>query len=207
MSFIRIFFAFIFLFNFAEALNIKDLGFQVFLISNNSEFKMSNNKIKNKILQNYQLKIITDKTLTKGEIYYLKIHCDIDNITKSTTDYQSELENIIIKIDTKSPKIINIFFTNQIAKKVNIIINPIHIFEFEMFYKDRNIISGISYGIIFCAFLYSLITYFNTRFRSFLYYSLMQLLIFISLLQNYYFSSKAYTFANEEMNMNWVIYV
>jgi len=48
-------------------------------------------------------------------------------------------------------------------------------------------IYGISFGIIFCAFLYSLIIYFNTKYKSFLYYSAMQFFLVLT-----FFNKKNY---------------
>ena len=51
---------------------------------------------------------------------------------------------------------------------------------------NEETIFGISFGIIFCAFLYSLIIYINTKYKSFLYYSLMQFFLFSSLFNKKY---------------------
>ena len=55
-----------------------------------------------------------------------------------------------------------------------------------MYLMSEETLFGISFGIIFCAFLYSLIIYFNTRYKSFLYYSLMQFFLFLSLFNKKY---------------------
>jgi len=59
---------------------------------------------------------------------------------------------------------------------------------------------GISFGIIFCAFLYSSIIYLNTRYKSFLYYSLMQFFLVLTL-----FNKKNYEQLNNLFQANDII--
>lgn len=205
MSFIKILFFFIILSSYLHALNIKNLGIAVYLISEEKEQKILKQRYKKKELHDYKLKITVNKDLIKEETYYLKIRCEAENIFKSNIAYKRDINNIILKINKTSPKEIYLSFKNEDKKTLDILINPIHSFEFENIYEYRNVIAGISYGIIFCAFLYSFIIYLNTHFRSLLYYGLMQLFLVITLLQSHYFSTKTYDFVKEEMITDYLV--
>lgn len=182
-----------------NAISLEEANLEVFLLENNNSNKIKNYKTSHKALKDYKIKILINKKTLKDESYYLKISCNVSDISKANTDYEIEFDNIIIKIDKHSKEEINIYFQSKQIKDINIIASPIHSFEYENLYKYRNLISGLSYGIIFCAFLYSLIIYINTGFISLLYYALLQLFLASNLGLNHYFSISSVEFLNKDI--------
>ncbi|RXJ99206.1 histidine kinase [Arcobacter sp. CECT 8986] len=159
------------------------------LLIKNRFIKIDDDKIFNQLkdfdfekqkLKKATIKITLDKELLKNKEFYLKIICDSKNIKNTNIKYKNFSDFIIIKVDKSSSK--NIFLTFEYPKKQQLKFALIRYnsFEYKYLQKKENLLYGLAYGIIFCAFLYNFAIFLYTKQKSFLYYSLMQFcLIFI----------------------------
>ena len=99
---------------------------------------------------------------------------------------------MLIKLDDKQKNELIFQYKYETPKRAEFRWNTITDFEYTYLLKYEGILYGVSYGIIFCAFLYYLIIYFSSKIKHFLYYSLMQLFVLFSLIGFVYFSYQPY---------------
>jgi len=184
----------------------------VFFICTSFSYAVFNNKVINNIhikdnkvfhevsyfkdskLYNYQAKVILNKNLPKNKTLYLQIFCDVENIIKSNVSYRKEKNSIFVKIDTNRDNELLFSFASEEEKEINFSINNMNEFEFRYLYNYKQLLIGLSLGIVFSAFLYNLSLYFNTRYKAFLYYSAMQFFLFSAILNLQSFIQKTFKF-------------
>ncbi|QKF80531.1 sensor histidine kinase [Halarcobacter ebronensis] len=129
-------------------------------------------------------KININKKILNNEIFYIKIFCKPDIFVSSNLKYRLNDDYPLIKIDKdiNEPLILVFKANNNLPKFYIKIYNEL---EYNYILKNEKIFFGISYGILLCAFLYNLVFYLSNKKRAFLYYSILQLLLFFLLLIMY----------------------
>lgn len=165
-----------------------------FLISiGDSKFsEVSYEKYKELRVKDFTIKLGLDKTTLKNKIYYLSIVSDMDSLIDTNAKYNIKNNMMIIKLDSFVDK--NLFFkySSEKEKRPEFRFNVISEFEYKNILPFEGILYGLAYGIIFSAFIYYLVIYFSTLRKCFLYYSIMQLFVLLSLVGFVYFSFKPY---------------
>lgn len=162
-------------------------------IKNNKKFEKIS-YFKGIKLKDYEIKVILNKDLPKNQILYLQVFCDVENIVKSNISYTKDKNSIFIKINTNKNKKLLFSFSYVEKKEIKFSIINMSNFEFEYLYEYKQLILGISFGIVFSAFLYNLILYFNTFYKAFLYYSAVQFFLFSAIFNLQSFIQKTYKF-------------
>lgn len=105
---------------------------------------------------------------------------------------------MIIKLDKYQKKELFFKYKYKESKQAEFRWKYINNFEYKYLLKYEGILYGVAYGIIFCAFLYYLIIYFSSQTRYFLYYSIMQLFVLLTLCAFTYLSYKSYVTTLEQ---------
>ncbi|RXJ86283.1 sensor histidine kinase [Arcobacter sp. CECT 8985] len=173
---------FLLLFIFLLSLDAKDLLIKNRYISvdNKAFIQLKNFDFQKDTLKKAIVKIELNQNILKKRSFYLKIICDTKNIKNINMKYKDLSTFIIIKVDKSSPKNILLNINYQKKEKLKFAILRYNKFEYSYIEKKENLLYGLAYGIIFCAFLYNFAIFLYTKQKSFLYYSLMQLcLVFI----------------------------
>lgn len=147
---------------------------------------------KNKKLKEFTFKFRVDLKQLKDKTNYLVIVSNRKFLVSSNVDYEIKNDLIIVKLDENQKKELLFKYIYDVPKRAEFRWNSISSFEYNYLLKFEGILYGISYGIIFCAFLYYIIIYFSTKMRCFLYYSLMQFFVLLSLIGFVYFSYQYY---------------
>ncbi|AXX91409.1 histidine kinase [Malaciobacter molluscorum LMG 25693] len=165
------------------SLNAKDLLIKNRYISKDNKvfIQLKDFDLENEILKNAIIKISLDKDILEKRIFFLKIICDVTTIKNINIKYKQFSDFIIIKVDKTSPKDILITFNYQKKQTLKFALLRYNKFEYKYIEKKENLLYGIAYGIIFCAFLYNLAIFLYTKQKSFLYYSLMQFCLIVIL--------------------------
>jgi len=164
----------------------------IYIKKNNTSEKLI--YFKDNKLKDYVAEIILNKNLSSNRILYLQIFCDIENISEANIPYTKDKNSIFVKIDTNKNKKLLFSFSSLKAKEINFSINNMSEFEFKYLYNYKQLLLGISLGIVFTAFLYNLILYFNTLYKPFLYYSFMQVFLFSAIFNLQIFIQETYKF-------------
>ncbi|MFX4233564.1 sensor histidine kinase [Aliarcobacter butzleri] len=146
----------------------------------------------NLILDEFTIKFELDFEKLENKTYYLTIVSDKDSLIYTNIKYEIINNIIVVKLDKFQEKEIFFKYKYDSKKIAQFRWNYINSFEYKYFLKYEGILYGVAYGIIFCAFLYYLIIFFSTRMKCFLYYSLMQLFVLLSLIGFMYFSYHSY---------------
>ena len=154
--------------------------------------KASYTEYKNKQLKEFTIKFKIDLDKLKNETNYLTIISDKNSLVFSNTKYEIINDIIVVKLDKNQKDELFFKYIYENPKRIEFRWNNISNFEYTYLLKFEGILYGVSYGIIFCAFLYYLIIFFSTKMRCFLYYSLMQFFVLLSLIGFVYFSFQAY---------------
>lgn len=144
------------------------------------------------ILDEFTIKFELDFEKLENKTYYLTIVSDKDSLIYTNIKYEIINNIIVIKLDKFQEKEIFFKYKYDSKKIAQFRWNYINNFEYKYFLKYEGILYGVAYGIIFCAFLYYLIIFFSTRMKCFLYYSMMQLFVLLSLVGFMYFSYHSY---------------
>ncbi|MFW0702955.1 sensor histidine kinase [Aliarcobacter butzleri] len=146
----------------------------------------------NLILDEFTIKFELDFEKLENKTYYLTIVSDKDSLIYTNIKYEIINNIMVVKLDKFQEKEIFFKYKYDSKKIAQFRWNYINSFEYKYFLKYEGILYGVAYGIIFCAFLYYLIIFFSTRMKCFLYYSLMQLFVLLSLVGFMYFSYHSY---------------
>ncbi|WP_418179690.1 7TM diverse intracellular signaling domain-containing protein [Aliarcobacter lanthieri] len=154
--------------------------------------ELNNDEYRNKTLKEFSIKLELELDKIADKKYYLQIVSDRDSLVYTNVEYEIINSYKFIKLDKNQKKELLFKYIYNEAKVPEFRWRYIIDFEYKYLLKNEGILYGFAYGIIFCAFLYYLIIYFSTRIISFLYYSLMQFFVLISLIVFVYFSYKPY---------------
>ena len=149
-------------------------------------------KFKTLKLKEFFIKFNLDLKPLKDKTYYLTIVSDKNSLIYTNTKYEIINNIIVVKLDGFQNKELLFQYKYETTKRPEFRWNTITNFEYNYLLKYEGILYGVSYGIIFCAFLYYIIIYFSTKMRCFLYYSLMQFFVLLSLIGFVYFSYQSY---------------
>ena len=164
-----------------------------FISEDNLTFKKASfSEYKNKELKEFTIKFKVNLGKLKNETHYLAIVSNKDSLVHTNTQYEIINNVMLIKIDDKQKNELIFQYKYETPKRAEFRWNTITDFEYTYLLKYEGILYGVSYGIIFCAFLYYLIIYFSSKIKHFLYYSLMQLFVLFSLIGFVYFSYQPY---------------
>lgn len=166
-----------------DHINFKDLSFFEYRNKQLSEFT---------IRFNVNLEQLEDK------VYYLTIISDEKSLIYTNATYETINDIMIIKLDKYQKKELFFKYKYQNSKQAEFRWKYINNFEYKYLLKHEGILYGVAYGIIFCAFLYYLIIYFSSQTRYFLYYSIMQLFVLLTLCAFTYLSYKSYVTTLEQ---------
>ena len=147
---------------------------------------------KNKQLKEFTIKFKIDLEKVQNKTNYLTIISDKSSLVFANIKYEIINDIIVVKLDKNQNNELLFKYIYDHPKRVEFRWNSISDFEYTYLLKYEGILYGVSYGIIFCAFLYYIIIYFSTKMRCFLYYSLMQFFVLLSLIGFVYFSYQSY---------------
>ncbi|RXK00663.1 histidine kinase [Arcobacter sp. CECT 8989] len=152
---------------------------------------------KDKKVKQFAIKVKLKKKNYLDKNYYLTVISDYDNMTYTNTIYKNYNHMMLIKLDKTAPDVLYFEYEYDTPKRPGFRVKVISQSEYENLLPYEGIIYGVAYGIIFCAFLYYFIIYFSIREKYFLYYSIMQLFVLLSLIGFMIVSFKPYptTFA------------
>ena len=171
----------------------KDLISKAYISKAQDAYKESKSfDLGNEFFKDFSVKLNVNKHILKNETLYLKIYCNVKDLKESNVSYDSLLDAIIIKIDQNTPNSLYFKFFYEREQSLNFRIRLFNEFEYEYVLLYQEVIRGIAYGIIFSAFLYNLVIFFNTFRRAFLYYSLMQISLFVVLYEFSKFQTMTY---------------
>ena len=154
--------------------------------------KFDYNEYKNKQVKQFIAEITLDKQKLANKVYYLNILCDLDSLVYTNAPYKLNGNEITIKLDKNIDQKLYFKYIYKKPKLGEFKFNIMREYEYKYIFPYEGILYGVAYGIIFSAFLYYLIIYFSTRRKYFLYYSLMQFFVLLSLIGFTYFSFKPY---------------
>ena len=152
---------------------------------------------KDKKVKQFAIKVKLKKKNYLDKNYYLTVISDYEKMTHTNTIYKNYNHMMLIKLDKNTPDILYFEYEYDTPKRPGFRVKVISQSEYENLLPYEGIIYGVAYGIIFCAFLYYFIIYFSIREKYFLYYSIMQLFVLLSLIGFMIVSFKPYptTFA------------
>lgn len=165
-----------------------------FLISKDkAEYKTPTyNEYKAMKLKNFSIKMGIDKNTLLNKTYYLSIVSDIKSLKYTNAKYKIQDHLMVITLDQSVPEELIFEYSYEKVKRPEFRFNVLSSFEYKKVLPFEGILYGLAYGIIFSAFLYYLVIFFSTRRLCFLYYSLMQFFVLLSLMGFTYFSFKPY---------------
>jgi len=143
-------------------------------------------------MKKISIKITLNTQATQQDNFYLTVVSDVDSLVYTNTSFTRNKNIIHIKLDDIEDTILYFDYIYDKSKQAEFRCDVITEFEYLYMYPFEGILYGLAYGILFCAFLYYLIIYFSTKVRSFLYYSIMQLFVLLSLIGFTYVSFLAY---------------
>ena len=153
---------------------------------------------RNKQLSEFTIKFDVNLEQLEDETYYLTIVSDEKSLIYTNAIYETINDIIIIKLDKYQKKELYFKYKYKESKQAEFRWKYINNFEYKYLLKYEGILYGVAYGIIFCAFLYYLIIYFSSQTRYFLYYSIMQLFVLLTLCAFTYLSYKSYVTTLEQ---------
>ncbi len=159
----------------------------------------SYDEYKTKKIKEFTFKFKIDLENLKEKHSYLAIVSNTNALIYTNFKYETLNNTILIKLDEIKNNELILQYKYEKEKRPEFRWNIISDFEYKYLLKFEGILYGVSYGIIFCAFLYYIIIYFSTRMKYFLYYSLMQFFVLLSLIGFVYFSYQAYPSSTPQM--------
>lgn len=143
------------------------------------------------VLDEFTIKFKVDLEKIGDKTYYLEVVSDKNSLIYANVDYEVINDYIFVKLDKEQKDEIVFKYKYNSFKVAEFRWKAIIEFEYLYLLKYEGILYGFAYGIIFCAFLYYLLIYFSTKMVCFLYYSLMQFFVLLSLIGFVYFSYEA----------------
>ena len=149
----------------------------VFISEDNIKYQELNSSYSDNF--NKYIKVILDKKVLEKNINYLRLHCVLDQFLYANSPHEIKNGDIFIKLDKDTPQELIFGFEESSSLVYAYLISD---FEYEYLLENEKLLYGIAYGILICAFLYNLVFFFYNKYRSFLYYSLLQLCILFMLL-------------------------
>jgi len=147
---------------------------------------------KKKKVKDFTIKFGINKESLKNKVYYLTIIADMKPLISTNAKYKIKDHMIVIKLDSSIPQELYFKYSYENESRGKFRFNVISSFEYHNILPFEGILYGLAYGIIFSAFIYYLVIYFSTRRIYFLYYSIMQFFVLLSLMGFAYFSYKSY---------------
>lgn len=165
-----------------------------FVISENGDdYKnITYEEYKKKKLKDFTIKMGINKKSLEEKVYYLTVIADMKSLVYTNAKYKIEDHMMIIKLDSSTPSDLYFKYSYKKENRAKFRFNVISSFEYKNVLPFEGILYGLAYGIIFSAFIYYLLIYFSTRRKCFLYYSIMQMFVLLSLIGFVYFSFKPY---------------
>ena len=148
--------------------------------------------VKTKKVKNLSAKFEINKKELKDQVFYLTVVSNLENLVYTNAKYEIINKILVIKLDKNTKDIIYLNYKYKKKGRLDFRYNVINSFEYNYIFNYETFVYGTAYGIIFCAFLYYLVIYFSTRIKYFLYYSLMQLFVLLSLIAFVYLSYKSF---------------
>lgn len=152
-------------------------------ISNEEYKKIQIKDFEKKLVKSFKIKLQLDKKYIKDKTIYMEIASHVKFLKKTNVKYENSFDAIYVKIDKQSLDELYFEFEYDKPQALHFKVQNFSFFEYKYLIPFKHIILGLAYGIIFCAFLYNMVIYFNTLKLSFFYYSLMQLLLLGILIQ------------------------
>ena len=143
------------------------------------------------VLDEFTIKFKINLEKIEAKTYYLEVVSDKNSLIYANVDYEVVNDYIFVKLDKEQKDEIVFKYKYNSPKIAEFRWKYIIEFEYLYLLKYEGILYGFAYGIIFCAFLYYLLIYFSTKMVCFLYYSLMQFFVLLSLIGFVYFSYEA----------------
>lgn len=160
---------------------------------------LSYKEYKNKELLGFTIKFDVNLEKLKNETSYLIIISDEKHLIYTNTKYEIINNIMVIELNKYQKKELFFQYKYKESKRPEFRWKYINNFEYKYLLKHEGILYGVAYGIIFCAFLYYLIIYFSSQTRYFLYYSIMQLFVLLTLCAFTYLSYKSYATTLEQV--------
>ena len=154
-------------------------------------------------IKKLSVKITLNEEEIKKQTFYLNVVSDVDALVKTNATYTQTKNNIHINLSDIKTNILYFDYIYDEEKKGEFRCDVINEFEYLYLYPYEGILYGIAYGVLFCAFLYYLIIFFSTNVKSFLYYSIMQFCVLLSLIGFVYVSFLSYP--NQEFYLTQAI--
>ena len=132
-------------------------------------------------------KVILNKTLLKEHTYYVTSLGNAQGVVSVSVPYEIMGNDLIYRVNSESPEMI---FIETVTPDVAhfMLFHLLNGYELEKIYPMEKFWFGLVYGLMFFAFLNSLIFFLYNRQKSFLYYALLQLSLIIFLM-NFSYSS------------------
>ena len=112
------------------------------------------------------MKIVLNKKALEKEQFYLRVLHGFDALKSVNTTAKKEDNATLIILDKNSPKELTLFFESKFSD----LVLDILLHEKEGFYdleKKEFLFYGLSYGIIFCAFLYNFVLFLYNHSKTF----------------------------------------
>ncbi|RXJ88481.1 histidine kinase [Arcobacter sp. CECT 8983] len=147
---------------------------------------------KEKKLKQFAIKVKLKKKTYLNKNYYLTVISDYEDLFYTNTKHKNYNHMMLIELNKTTPKVLYFEYKYDTPKRPGFRVKVISESEYKNILPYEGIIYGVAYGIIFCAFLYYFIIYFSIRKKYFLYYSIMQLFVLLSLIGFMIVSFKPY---------------
>ena len=112
---------------------------------------------KNKQLKEFTIKFKIDLEKVQNKTNYLTIISDKSSLVFANIKYEIINDIIVVKLDKNQNNELLFKYIYDHPKRVEFRWNSISDFEYTYLLKYEGILYGVSYGIIFCAFLYYII--------------------------------------------------
>ena len=189
-----------------NAITLKDQVFkELFVSTDGINYINSENLDEQYFDKNHKkvfLKLEINKKHLKNELYHLRIVVDSKYISSISVPYEIKQNDFFIKLDKEIDKNIVLKFDFQNTEPF-FDLNIYNEFEYKYIIDNEKTLFGMVYGILICAFLYNFVLYFGNKDRAFLYYSLLQIFLFLSLLNAFSYSFLDFI----DINESFVIYI
>ncbi|RXJ58120.1 sensor histidine kinase [Candidatus Marinarcus aquaticus] len=156
-------------------------------VSTNGKTFQSLDKLHKDFFKQKHTQLIVKVSLNKEALehthYYLRVDCNIKDLVSSNVNYTITNSYPIIKLhkDMNDTLLLHFNYNNRVPF---LQLETFNAFEYEYIMKYEKTLFGITYGIIFCAFLYNFIFFLYNKEKAFLFYSLLQISLILILIIN-----------------------